>query len=284
MGRHGGVGTARALTWPTHSAVARDRSSPSAGAPWAWALSGALAGLILSLLLFAPARWLGSAMQQSTAGQVLLLDARGTVWQGSARLMLAGGIGSSDAAELQGRVRWTLRAALGGLRAQIAADCCTSDPVVLHYRPAWRGGEVRFGDNTSQWPLALLAGLGTPWNTVQPQGAVHLSTRGLSVEWVAGRIAIGGQARMDVLGASSRLSTLRPMGSYRITLNGGSTSTLQLDTLEGRLQLQGSGQWVGSRLRFAGEASAAPEHEAALSNLLNIIGRRSGPRSIITLG
>ena len=74
------------------------------------------------------------------------------------------------------------------------------------------------------------------------------------------------------------------MGSYRITLNGGSTSTLQLETLEGALQLTGSGQWVGSRLRFSGTASAAPDREAALSNLLNIIGRRRGAQSIITIG
>ena len=31
-------------------------------------------------------------------------------------------------------------------------------------------------------------------------------------------------------------------------------------------------------------ASAAPDREAALSNLLNIIGRRNGARSIITVG
>jgi general secretion pathway protein N len=41
---------------------------------------------------------------------------------------------------------------------------------------------------------------------------------------------------------------------------------------------------VGQRLRFTGEASAAPEREAQLSNLLNIIGRRSGARSLISLG
>jgi general secretion pathway protein N len=41
---------------------------------------------------------------------------------------------------------------------------------------------------------------------------------------------------------------------------------------------------VGRRLRFAGEASAAPEREGALSNLLNIIGRRNGARSLISLG
>ena len=74
------------------------------------------------------------------------------------------------------------------------------------------------------------------------------------------------------------------MGSYRINLLGGATPQLQLDTLEGSLRLSGRGQWVGSRLRFTGEASAVPEREAALSNLLNIIGRRNGPRSIITIG
>jgi general secretion pathway protein N len=59
---------------------------------------------------------------------------------------------------------------------------------------------------------------------------------------------------------------------------------LRLETLEGSLQLSGSGQWVGSRLRFRGEASALPERESALANLLNIIGRRSGPRSLISIG
>jgi general secretion pathway protein N len=57
-----------------------------------------------------------------------------------------------------------------------------------------------------------------------------------------------------------------------------------MTTLEGALLLQGSGRWVGSRLRFEGSASAAPEREAALANLLNLIGRRSGARSIITVG
>ena len=48
----------------------------------------------------------------------------------------------------------------------------------------------------------------------------------------------------------------------------------------------GGGGGIGSAtcLRFAGEASATPEREGALSNLLNIIGRRNGARSLITLG
>ena len=146
------------------------------------------------------------------------------------------------------------------------------------------GAQVTFEDAQTQWPAALLTGLGTPWNTLQIEGNLLVSTQDLSVEWVQGRLAIAGRAELQAQRMSSRLSTLRPMGSYRITVSGGGTPTLQLTTLEGALNLSGSGQWVGSRLRFSGVASAAPEREDALSNLLNIIGRRAGARSIITLG
>ncbi|MBV8249557.1 MAG: type II secretion system protein N, partial [Comamonas sp.] len=54
--------------------------------------------------------------------------------------------------------------------------------------------------------------------------------------------------------------------------------------LSGDLQLSGQGRWVDSRLHFNGEAAASPEREAALANLLNILGRRQGTRSIITFG
>jgi general secretion pathway protein N len=37
-------------------------------------------------------------------------------------------------------------------------------------------------------------------------------------------------------------------------------------------------------VRFRGEASSAAADEAALSNLLNIIGRRNGAKSVISIG
>ena len=74
------------------------------------------------------------------------------------------------------------------------------------------------------------------------------------------------------------------MGSYRLTLSGGPTPALKLETLEGSLQLTGNGQWVGGKLRFDGVASATPERQEALANLLNIIGRRDGARALIKIG
>lgn len=252
--------------------------------PWSWAAGGAIAGALLALILFAPARWLADAVATASRGQVLLAQPRGTVWNGSARLVLTGGQGSTDAAALPGRVAWHLLPAWDGASARIAADCCTAQPLAL--RAQWRlaGWRLRLGDGRSQWPATVLAGLGTPWNTLQLDGEVRLATQGLSVEWVEGRPRIAGRAELEALRMASRLSTLRPMGSYRITLQGGTQATLRLDTLEGSLQLSGTGQWVGEHLRFRGEASAVAGSEGALANLLNIIGRRSGERSLISIG
>lgn len=247
-------------------------------------MTGGVLGLLCAVLLFAPARWLTAALQRATGERVLFNDPRGTIWNGSAQLLLAGGPGSTDAAALPSRLDWRLRPRWDGLLAQLDTACCTPQPLTLRVRPRWGGAEIVLEDSKTQWPAAVLAGLGTPWNTLQIEGDLILGTNELSVEWVQGRLAIGGRAELTAQRLSSRLSTLRPMGTYRITVLGGTTPALQLETLDGGLQLSGSGQWVGSHLRFSGTASAAPDREAALSNLLNIIGRRSGARSFITIG
>lgn len=199
-------------------------------------------------------------------------------------MVLTGGGASQDSAALPGRLEWQLRPSWSGLRLQVNATCCTQQP--LQALVQLKLGQVRVAlqDSSSQWPAAVLAGLGTPWNTLQPQGQLVLQTQGLQAVWSAGRMVLAGRAQVDAMAMSSRLSTLRPMGSYRLELTGGDVPTLNLSTLQGALQLSGSGQWVGQRLRFTGEATAAPDREAALANLLNIIGRRSGARSLITVG
>jgi general secretion pathway protein N len=99
---------------------------------------------------------------------------------------------------------------------------------------------------------------------------------------------IKGQAELQLQNLSTRLSPIRPIGSYLLQLRGTPegtpTPSLQLSTQQGPLLLNGEGQWVGARLRFKGEASAQEGQETALNNLLNILGRRQGTRSLISLG
>ncbi|MEO5661453.1 MAG: type II secretion system protein N [Polaromonas sp.] len=254
-------------------------------APWRWSVAGALAGLLLALVLFAPARWLAALARQASNEHVVLAAPRGGFWQGSAQLVLSGGAGSRDALALPGQLVWRIRPAWNGVNVQLNAECCTPQALQFKATPVgWRGVRLALSDIQSRWPASLLAGLGTPWNTVQAQGQLLLSSQGFSTQWVEGQLSLAGRLQLDATQISSRLSTLQPMGSYRLTLLGGTHSTLELSTLEGSLQLSGQGQWVGQRLHFDGAASATPESVDALSNLLNIIGRRNGATAIIKVG
>jgi general secretion pathway protein N len=264
------------------------RHTPSSGSAWRWSVSGAVLGAVLATTVWAPARWLAWSVAQASQGQVQLDNPRGTLWQGSAQLTLSGGAGSRDAQSLPGRLHW--RISPGGLNwgLQLQADCCMPAPLHAQLQAGWSTVRVQLTDHQSHWPAAWLSGLGAPWNTLQADGQLQLRTEALQLQWVAGRLQMQGLAELDAVQMSSRLSPLKPMGSYRVqvrgTPQGTATPELQLSTLQGPLQLKGQGQWVGARLRFSGEASAETGHEAALSNLLNIMGRRQGPRSLLSLG
>lgn len=250
-----------------------------------------LLGLAVALALFAPARWLAQAVTSVTDGRLQLPNARGSVWRGQADLLLTGGAGSQSSAALPEGIRWRLRPAWDGgapaLRLALEAPCCTAEPVLLSLRGGLSGVGLHLAASRSHWPAELLSGLGTPWNTLRLEGRLQLQTDGFTANWTRGRLGLQGRLGVDAFDLSSRLSTLRPLGSYRLELQAasdGHTGTLLLSTHTGVLHLQGQGEWVGSRLRFEGVAEPAAGREMALANLLNIIGRRDGARSLLRLG
>ena len=261
-------------------------SAPSS--PWRWAWLGAAGGLLWATLLWAPARWLAAAVAQASHGQVQLRQAHGTVWQGDAVLTLTPGHASDEVRSLPSRLHWQWGLKGWGLTLQLSSPCCTPQPMQWHLSYRDGGLALSLADQTSTWPLALLVGLGAPWNTLQAEGALQWQSNGLRLGWQQGRLRWHGQSQLLAQDLGSRLSTLRPMGSYRVSLQGTHTGTdspeLRLETINGPLRLSGQGQWLGQRLRFQGEAQADEGFEAALSNLLNIIGRREGPRSRLSLG
>jgi len=268
---------------------------------WAWAWSGIFIGALTSLLMHWPAQWLGTSLSQATQGQVQLQEAQGSVWQGSGKLVLTGGEGSRDAMALPGRIEWRLHLRPQGLRLpslnlQLLAPCCMTQPALVQINAQLGNAtwQLQINDHRSQWPAHLLSGLGAPWNTLQPEGNLNLVTEQLQLQGLPGRIDMQGRMVLTAENMSSKLSTLRPMGTYQVSLGAlgtagnGATSAappaLALTTLSGSLLLSGQGQWQNNRLQFRGEASAVPEHADALSNLLNIIGRRQGARSLLSLG
>jgi general secretion pathway protein N len=257
-----------------------------------WAIAGTVVGALVGLVAFAPAAWLARAVSSATEGRMMLTDARGTLWDGDAVAVLAGGGDSHSAASLPGRLSWTLRPAWTMLNLRFRHDCCINGQPTIRIQPGFGRTVATLvpdtGSNTlGQWPAAWLTGLGTPWNTVQPTGTLRITSPGLGIERVQGRLRFTGEAAFDVSGAASRMSTLPVLGSYRLNLRGDAgtgSATVNLTTVEGPLRLTGQGQWTDSGLRFRGEGRADGGQEEALSNLLNIIGRRQGALSVISIG
>ncbi|MFM8919450.1 MAG: hypothetical protein ACKOEU_05435 [Limnohabitans sp.] len=133
---------------------------------WAWAWSGLFIGALASLLMHWPAQWLGTNLSRATQGQVQLQEAQGSVWQGSAKLVLTGGEGSRDAMALPGRIEWQLQLSPQGLRLprlnlQLLAPCCMTQPALIQInaQPSHASWQLQINDHRSQWPAHLLSGL-----------------------------------------------------------------------------------------------------------------------------
>jgi len=285
-----------------------------------YALVGAVAGLAVGVLAFLPASLVASAVASATNQRLVLAEADGTIWDGSALPVLTGGPGSRDASVLPSRLAWRLRPRWNGLALRLAQDCCLPHGVEIgiHRKlDAWQVTVDGPGDAPSapapaasatvaqataqtvpigQFPAGWLEGSGFPFNTVHPGGLMILSSRQLAFAYQAGRWRTQGSATLELRQASSRLSTLDTLGSYLISLDADPTTEvtpglgaermrITLSTIEGSLVADGSGQLgPNGALRFRGQAKAAPGTESALNNLLNLIGRRSGALSVISIG
>lgn len=255
----------------------------------------ALLGAVLAGVAFVPASFADAALAHATQGRVRLAQAEGTIWNGSARLVLAEGraAASGDAARgraadgalvagvaIPGRVDWSIRALpllVGQLDAQLRLDR-VARPVRVHGN--W--GEVRIDAGAIELPSVELGGLGSPWNTVRPSGALRLSWENL----VLRPAGLDGRARIELREASSAMTPVRPLGSYRIDVVGsGSRAELSIATIDGPLRLQGNGSFDANRgLRFVAEASAEARERDRLQSFLGLIGPREGERTIIRIG
>lgn len=276
----------------------RAQDMPSGGlasrASRRWAIAGVALGVLLAVAAWAPASWLASAIDSATDGRMILAESRGTVWNGSAVVVLTGGEQSQAASALPGRLQWLMRPNLqqgAGFAIALEQACCINGRATVVIRPGL--GRVEFEllpvpNWIARWPATWLSGLGTPWNTLDLGGQLRLKSPGLRMQSVKGRWHMAGSAELELQDMSSRISTLPTLGSYRLAAQADPDSagaTLALSTIEGALRLDATGSWNGTGLRLRGAASAAtPGDEAVLGNLLNIIGRRQGARSVISIG
>lgn len=177
-----------------------------------WAVAGGLA-TALTLVALAPAAWIAPQVARATGAHVNLVDPEGSLWHGSGTLMLAPGADQSAATLLPGRVQWTTRfwpLLTGRVQMHMRQTDAMPDAVTLD--ATWRGAVLSAGSMAV--PASLLAGLGTPFNTLDLQGDVRLGW----TDWrMIGNNAFG-QLTVTIDSMSSRVSRVKPLGSYRAVL------------------------------------------------------------------
>ena len=248
-----------------------------------WLLVG-IASVAFTALAFFPAAWLVPMVETQSAGRLTLGDAQGTLWRGSAFIGAAPGGNDPVTPLLPGRFAWRLSPAvlLGRVDAELENSAALSHPVRL--TGSWHQWQVSPAEVTL--PAERLAALGAPLNTIQPSGQMRLSWQLLQLTQQKGNIELTGSMNLEMNDIASRLSPIKPLGSYDLALDWRKLqATVTLKTVKGPMLLNGSGMINNGHLQFSGTADAEAGQEEKLANLLNLLGQRrvQGGREIIAL-
>lgn len=239
---------------------------------FAWIALPTLA-VILTVLAFLPAAWLGPMVERQTGGRLTLGDAQGTLWRGSAFVGGAPGPGGSVTPLLPGRFSWRLSPLVlfGDVSMDLANDQALAQPV--HISGSWSQWQVSAGQLLL--PAEGLAGLGAPLNTLALTGTIKLSWNLLDIARQGNTVAVSGRTVLSLTDMGSRMSPIKPLGSYEMAMDWhGQRADVVLRTVSGALLLSGNGALENGRLHFSGQAAAADKYEDTLGNLLNLLGQR----------
>lgn len=223
-----------------------------------------LAAYVLFLVVLAPATLLDAGLRHATDGRLRLARAHGTLWSGNGQLEIVNatatsGVGKDLSWTLQPRALWR-----GRLDFEVAIDHATSR-FPVHF--SMRGIELANVD------FALPASaLGVAVPRIAPLGprgdlVFHIA----KFSRVADKVSV--DARMTWKDASSALTTVAPLGTYELHVNGAAgLVNATLRTSSGPLHLEGSGSSRGNGpLVFSATARVDAQHRAQLTPLLRLI-------------
>jgi general secretion pathway protein N len=239
---------------------------------FAWIALPTLA-VIVTVLAFLPAAWLGPMVERQTGGRLTLGDAQGTLWRGSAFVGGAPGEGGAVTPLLPGRFSWRLSPLVlfGDVSMDLANDQALAQPV--HISGSWSQWQVSAGQLLL--PAEGLAGLGAPLNTLALTGTIKLSWNLLDIARQGNTVAVSGRTVLALTDMGSRMSPIKPLGTYEMAMDWhGQRADVVLRTVSGALLLSGNGALENGRLHFSGQAAAADKYEDTLGNLLNLLGQR----------
>ncbi len=238
-----------------------------------WLLYGflGLAFYLVFLIATAPAAWLSWALVRASHGTLSIDRPSGTVWRGQGDLVVHT---ASLPPQSLGAARWAFHP-LWLFAGQIRAHTSVHGPgtevqadLGLGYR------RITLNNAAARFPAQLISAFYSPAALFSPAGRIHVNAKRL----ILYSRNVSGGAVVQWRKAASSLSSVRPLGNYRLYLDGhGRSAALRLQTLSGSLALNGSGSWdPGSgRVQFSGMARPT-DHAAELEPLLRLLGPDRG--------
>ncbi len=194
-----------------------------------------------------PAPWVGHMVEMASERRIVLRDPAGTAWQGSGRLYARQ---RSGALLDLGTVRWRASGTTI-LSGKLGAELALGEPakvMTIEASPA----SVTLRSLDLEFPGSLLAGFDPALAALGSEGAVRVRSDSLRIE---GDSVLG---LAEVEWRALRLTRAQDLelGSHVARLRGaGSRIDIELGTLEGPLQLSGTGTWTrASGLTLSGRA------------------------------
>lgn len=233
--------------------------------PLTWLLASVLLYSV-SMVALMPASVFNVFIKQYVGSEFQISQTRGTVWRGS------GNVPGMGMAHWQVHV-WALL--LGRVHVTLMQDALHVTPVhagsVSPPTDIWLSpSSVHVEHMALMLPIELLS------RRIASLKKMHLGGQfSISADQLILGSAITGRMVVYWLNATTALSPIGPVGTYKLLLMGqGDHVQLQLTTLNGPLVMSGNGRWSRhSGLQFSGIGQSAQEQLAAL---LNLIGQPIG--------
>jgi general secretion pathway protein N len=227
---------------------------------------------VVALVATAPATLLDAGVQRASHGRLRLAEAQGTLWSGSGQIEIRDAGGRAGVARsLAWRVmpESLLR---GHLVCEVALEEATRrfSVTVSLSRIELANADISLPATVLGLAVPKLAPLGLT-------GEVLLHVANLAIA----RDRMEGTAILQWRAAASALAPISPLGDYEVRLDGEGTAVhALLRTLEGPLQLDGTGSWThGDNPAFMAMASVPPEYRQQLAPLLRLIAVERGEGS-----
>lgn len=227
---------------------------------------------LVTLLITAPASLLDKCLQYASQGRLVLANTSGTVWNGSATPALRTQDGHLIALPF---LRWDIAVPslfTGKIQARLQWDDqppASATEAIISYN------QIELRHALLQLPARVLDEASPMLKPARFRGQLQIQGEHL----IFSKRGIDGAATADWQQASSALSSLAPLGNYRLAVNAaGDRINIGLSTTSGILLLEGQGNWLAARgLEFHGKAQASAGNYDNLTELLHHLGPEISP-------